>query len=291
MRIRISHETTYRYHPPAKGVLQVLHLTPGNHEAQHVLDWRIEPADGCRLIAQEDAFGNTIHVLAGDGPIDRSSVMVEGRVETSEHGGLIRGAVERFPPSLYLRTTPLSAADAAIGNFARELRATAGGDRLQLLHLALARLHGDMRFETGQTDAATTAPQAFALRRGVCQDLSHVFIAVCRELGIPARYVGGYFLRGDGVVDQEAGHAWAEAFLPDLGWVGFDPANGISTTEAHVRVAIGLDYLGAAPIRGVQFGGGAETMSVEIRVDQAARPVQRQSQGQGQTQGQSQSQG
>jgi transglutaminase-like putative cysteine protease len=286
MRIRISHQTTYRYHPPAKGVLQVLHLTPSNYDGQHVLDWRIEPTDGCRLIAQEDAFGNTMHVLAGDGPIDRSSVIVEGRVETSDQASVVRGAVERFPPSLYLRTTPLSAADTAIRDFAQDAAAAAGGDRLKLLHLVLARLHGDMRFETGQTDAATTAAQAFALRRGVCQDLSHVFIAVCRLLGIPARYVGGYFLRGDGVVDQEAGHAWAEALVPGLGWVGFDPANGICITEAHVRVAIGLDYLGAAPIRGAQFGGGAETMSVEIRVDQAARPGQRQSQGPGQSQSQ-----
>lgn len=283
MRIRVSHQTIYRYQRPAKSVLQILRLTPRNHDAQHVLDWRIEPVDGCRLVSEEDAFGNTTHVLTGDGPIERSTLMVEGRVETSDSAGIVRGAIERFPPNLYLRTTPLSAADAAIGDFARDLAATAGANTLKLLHLALARLHEGMRFEIGETDAATTAAQAFALKRGVCQDLSHVFIAACRHLGIPARYVSGYFLRNDGVVDQEAGHAWTEALVPDLGWVGFDPANGICVTEAHVRVAIGLDYLAAAPIRGSQYGGGAETMSVEIRVDQAARPVQRQSQSQSQS--------
>ena len=94
----------------------------------------------------------------------------------------------------------------------------------------------------------------------MCQDLSHIFIAAARSLGIPARYVGGYFHRNDGVIEQDAGHAWAEAFVPDLGWVAFDTANGISATDAHVRVAVGLDYLGAAPVRGMRYGGGGETL-------------------------------
>ena len=91
---------------------------------------------------------------------------------------------------------------------------------------------------------------------------------------IPARYVGGYFHRADGVVDQEAGHAWAEAHVPVIGWVAFDPANGICATDSHVRVAVGLDYLGAAPVRGTRYGGGAESMAVRVQVDQAARQVQ-----------------
>ena len=105
--------------------------------------------------------------------------------------------------------------------------------------------------------------EAFALKRGVCQDLTHVFIAAARSLGIPARYVGGYFHRNDGVIEQDAGHAWAEAFVPELGWVAFDPANGICATDAHVRVAVGLDYLGAAPVRGTRYGGAGETLAVK----------------------------
>ena len=79
---------------------------------------------------------------------------------------------------------------------------------------------------------------------------------------------------------QDAGHAWAETFIPDLGWVGFDPANCICSTDAHVRVAIGLDYLGAAPVRGTRYGGGLETLTVAVKVDQAGRPGQWQSQSQ-----------
>jgi transglutaminase-like putative cysteine protease len=154
------------------------------------------------------------------------------------------------------------------------VRADAGSDDLKLLHLLLEQLHRDVQFDTDPTHAATTAAEAYALKRGVCQDFTHVFLAAARSAGVPARYVSGYFRRNDGVTDQDAGHAWAEAFVPTLGWVAFDPANGMCATDAHIRVAIGLDYLGAAPVRGTRYGGMEETLSVLIRVDQAAGQTQ-----------------
>jgi len=89
-----------------------------------------------------------------------------------------------------------------------------------------------------------------------------------RTLGIPARYVSGYYRRPD-VVQQTAGHAWVEAFVENLGWVGFDPTHGVCPSESHVRVAVGLDYLSASPVRGTRFGGGAEALTVAIAVEQA----------------------
>ena len=138
----------------------------------------------------------------------------------------------------------------------------------------MSALNREITFDTDPTHAATTAAEAFALRRGVCQDLTHIFIAAARQLGIPARYVGGHFYRVDGVTAQDAGHAWAEAYVEHLGWVGFDPTNGIGTTDAHVRVAIGLDYLGAAPVRGTRFGGSGETLKVAVQVEQARQQAQ-----------------
>ena len=135
-------------------------------------------------------------------------------------------------------------------------------------------LNREIAFDTDPTHSATTAAEAFSLQRGVCQDLTHIFVAAARSLDIPARYVGGHFHRADGVTAQEAGHAWAEAYVENLGWVGFDPTNGICTTEAHVRVAVGLDYLGAAPVRGTRFGGSGETLTVAVRVDQARQQAQ-----------------
>jgi len=186
----------------------------------------------------------------------------------------VRGAIERFPPSMYLRETALTAPDQEIVGFARDVWRTAGADTLAILHLITQRLNTEFVYDTNPTQTTTTAAEALKLRRGVCQDLAHIFIAAARSLEIPARYIGGHFRRNDGVITQEAGHAWAEAFVPELGWVAFDPTNGICATEAHVRVAVGLDYLGAAPVRGSRSGGGTETLSVAVHIDQAGRQSQ-----------------
>jgi transglutaminase-like putative cysteine protease len=274
MRIRISHLTSYAYGTPANSVIQMLRLTPRNHDGQYVARWRIDVSTDCRLDPHEDAFGNLTHAFSTEGPFSELAVTVEGEVETRDTQGIMRGTVERFPPSLYLRTTDLTTPDAGIAAFAAASRDATDGNVLNLLHHMLERLHDDVAYDTDPTHAATTAAEAFTLKRGVCQDLTHIFIAAARSLAIPARYVGGYFHRDDGVDEQQAGHAWAEAFVPGLGWVAFDPANGLCATDAHVRVAVGLDYLGAAPLRGTRYGGGGEVMSVKVRVDQASQQTQ-----------------
>jgi transglutaminase-like putative cysteine protease len=274
MRIRISHLTSYRYETPATGVIQILRMTPRNHDGQHVAHWRIDVSADCRLDQHEDAFGNITHAFTAEGPLTALEVQVEGEIETRDTQGIVRGAVERFPPSLYLRETALTTPDDRIVELARASRAAGGGDVLRLLHALLERVHRDIVYDTDPTHAATTAAEACALGRGVCQDLTHIFIAAARSADVPARYVGGYFHRADGVSEQEAGHAWAEAYVPELGWVAFDAANGICATDAHVRVAAGLDYLGAAPVRGTRYGGAGEALSVKVRVAQAQHQTQ-----------------
>lgn len=277
MRIQISHETVYRYGEPARGVIQTLRLTPRNHDGQYIHGWRIDVSENCSLDQHEDAFGNITHVFSVDGPLSELRVLVEGEVDTHDTHGVVRGATERFPPSLYLRETSLTRIDPAIAEFAA-LSQRAAGNPLAVLHDLLDRLHSTITFDHAPTEASTTAAEAFALKRGVCQDLTHIFIAAARSLAIPARYIGGHFHRQDGVTEQEAGHAWAEAFVPDLGWVAFDAANGVCSTDAHVRVAVGLDYLGAAPVRGTRYGGSCEALDVTVRVKPAATQHQSQSQ-------------
>jgi transglutaminase-like putative cysteine protease len=273
MRIRIAHQTRYLYDRPVRAMQQVLRLTPRDHDGQHVIAWRLEPsAEGC-LVALDDVYGNRCHHFAADHPVSDFSLSVTGEVETQDTAGVVRGTVERFPDLVYLRDTDLTSASEEIRTFARDV-AGGAGDPLSALHRLLAATHEEITFDTEPTDATTSAADAFAARRGVCQDLTHVFLAAARQLSIPARYVSGYFLRGDGVTQQEAGHAWAEAKVTGLGWVGFDPANCISTTDAHVRVAVGLDYLAAAPIRGSRRGGGNERLDVTLRVDTAQRQTQ-----------------
>ncbi|MPZ40619.1 MAG: transglutaminase family protein [Rhizobiales bacterium] len=274
MRIRVVHRTSYRYDTPATGVIQMLRLTPRNHDGQYVINWRIDVSADCRLNQHEDAFGNLCHSFTAEGPLSELVVSVEGEVETRNTNAVMTGAIERFPPSLFLRETPLTTADDAIRDFAAATRAETGDDGLKLLHEMLARLHADITFDPDPTHTATTASEAFVLKRGVCQDLSHIFVAAARSVGIPARYISGHFHRDDGVTDQDAGHAWAEAFVPSLGWVGFDATNGICATDAHVRIAVGLDYLGAAPVRGTRYGGSGETLSVNVLVNQTQHQSQ-----------------
>src|SRR3954454_5273751 len=146
MRIRISHETHYHYDAPINGVIQTLRLTPRNHEAHYVINWRIDVTEDCRLDVHEDAFGNITHTFSAEGPFDELGVQVAGEVDVQDTGGIVRGAIERFPPSLYLRATPLTEAGGAIADFARETNSRAD-DTLAVRHQLLVRIHSDMKYD------------------------------------------------------------------------------------------------------------------------------------------------
>jgi transglutaminase-like putative cysteine protease len=277
MRICVAHETVYHYDPPCTGVIQTLRLTPRNHTGQYVVSWRIDVSADCRLEPHEDAFGNITHAFSVAGPVGELRLLVEGEVETQDTAGVVQGAVERFQPALFLRETALTHVDKAIRVYAAQFPSPPATNRLATLHNLLARLHRDIAFDTQATSAAPSAADALRRGRGISQDLAHIFIAAARALGVPARFVAGYF-RGEGEFAQNgsltAGHAWAEAHVPDLGWVGFDPSTGICTTDQHVRVAVGLDYLGAARVRGAHYGGGQEDVAVKLNVSQASWQTQ-----------------
>jgi transglutaminase-like putative cysteine protease len=267
MRLRIAHSIVHRYEPPATGVIQVLRLTPRNYEGQYIINWRIDVSGDTRLNAHEDAFGNLTHVFAADGPFAELSINVEGEVETQNTDGVVRGTLERFPPSLFLRYTALTQADDGIRDFALDLRAANAGDTLAELHALLNRLHEEFIREADPAGPPTvTAIEAFRHKSGGTRDLTHIFLGVARSLQIPARYVAGY--RCGDPEPEGGGHAWAEAHVPRLGWVGFDAVHSVCPAESYVRVAVGLDALGAAPVRGTRYGAGEERSAIAIRVDQ-----------------------
>jgi transglutaminase-like putative cysteine protease len=323
MRIGVMHEARYSYDAPSTGVIQMLRLTPRNHAGQYVVDWRIDVSADCRLEPQEDAFGNLVHAFSTNGPLSELRLLVEGEVDTQDTAGIVKGAVERFPPSLYLRETALTRPDEAVTAYAAKLRAPpqagadAGDGTLSTLHGLLGGIREDIAWNEARPSQDSTAAAVFAARHGTSRDLAHVFIAAARSLAIPARYVGGYLCGADGEGSTEAaaghglsqaqgagtgaaagtewaipadasqdlredlsqapsgdepagqvtaGHAWAEVHVPGLGWVGFDPANGICTTDRYIRVAVGLDSLGAAQVRGVHFGGSREAVEVKLAV-------------------------
>jgi transglutaminase-like putative cysteine protease len=267
MRLKLRHDTHYDYAEPARGAIQILRLTPRNHASQFVRRWRVEIDADCRLERDEDAYGNITHTFSIDGPIDKMRITVDGEIDIASDAGVVRGSLERFPTGYWVSETALTAPDAAIREFADDLSGQEGGDALAFLHRLMTTIYREFRFEVGSTDAATSAGAAFAQRAGVCQDFAQVFVAAARYAGTPARYVSGYFLRSDSN-QQDAGHAWAEAHVPGVGWVGFDPANGVCTDQRYIRIAVGRDYLEAAPIRGARLGGAGETLAVEVHVSE-----------------------
>ncbi|CAM5768444.1 transglutaminase [Labrys miyagiensis] len=278
MRIRVAHETTYRYERPAKSIIQTLRLTPRSHNGQHVVRWRIDIDQDVRLSVAEDAFGNITHAFTANGNIEAMHVRVEGEVETHDHGGVLHGVIERFPVSLYLRDTDLTTANEQIRDFARQ--SVPGGDgALAASHALMEAVHDHVEWSSDRDQAATTIADAFSLRNGVSQDLAHLFIACARELKIPARYVSGLLCQPE---DEGGGcsHAWAETYVEGLGWVGFDPSLQTCPTVHHIRVAAGLDYLSAAPVRGAHYGGEGE--SVEISFDIGEKIIRNQFQSQSQ---------
>jgi len=269
MRLQVLHETAYRYGTPATRAIQILRLTPRGHDGQFVVNWRIDIDHDCHLDASTDPFGNAVHSFTVEGPLDGLTITAEGQVETTDTDGIVRGQVERMPPVVFLRDTALTRSDAAIRALADEAERVASPNQIDILHAIMDGIRRRLRFEVNLTDSGTSAIEAFSLGHGVCQDFAHIFIAAVRHLGIPARYVSGYLFHSDKLDGQDAGHAWAEALVDDLGWVAFDPANGISATDAYVRVAVGLDYLGAAPVRGTRYGGAGERLSVRILVNES----------------------
>lgn len=274
MRIHVSHATTYTYEAAPSYFLQLLRMTPRSNGGQMVRRWAIGISHDTRLLASRDSFGNVTHTFSLAQPPDTLTITAEGTVETTDTAGVMSETGERFTPQFFLRETPLTTPGPDITAFSRDI--AKGKDNLEKLHSLNTGLHGHMKFDTTPTQVATIAQEAFHQSSGVCQDYSHIMIAAARSLGIPARYVSGYFQRIDGVVEQDASHAWVEAYSGDgLGWVGFDPTNGVSTSDQHIRIACGLDYQDAAPSRGTHHGGSEEVMTVSLRVEKARKSAAR----------------
>lgn len=265
MLVTIRHETVYTYEPAAPRMALRLRLYPSTFASQSVLHWivRVNGQEAPPLI--RNASGDEEGLWTRQAPTDRIEIVAEGQVRCADAAGVVRGFREFIRPQVYLRETALSAPDAAI----RALAVENGPDEpLARMHALSERVARRIVYTAGRTGSGTTAAEAIALGQGVCQDHAHVFISAARLLGAPARYVVGY-LRSDGEGLAET-HAWAEVFIHDLGWVGFDVANQICPTDRYVRLGAGLDAYDAAPIRGSVGGAPVESLRthVDIGVDQ-----------------------
>lgn len=260
MRLHIRHETAYRYTAPQYYTIQQLRLTPRPDPHQRVVAWRID-APG-RLQRSVDAYGNITHTMVVTVPHDAITVTVTGTVEIQSQAVPEPAGQTAISPLVFAVTTPLTQPDDAVRDFAA--RHLARTERAQDF-LALAEaICGSVSYESGITEVTSTAAQALKIGRGVCQDHAHLFIACCRAAGAPARYVSGYVDPGGDA--PAASHAWADVWIDGTGWVSFDVTHRVLVTERYCRLAIGRDYLSAAPIRGVRTGSGEESMRVKVAV-------------------------
>ena len=262
MLLLIDHVTRYRYDAPVRGVVQSHRLTPSIHEGQEVIDWQVEVSGGERGGSFRDGAGDVVQGWSVKGPVSEIEVRVRGRVATTDTAGVLRGHRETVAVEAYLRETKLTEPAGGLGVLAR--MAEGGSDRLSACHLLSSAVSEAVTYTPGATAAHTTAAEALEAGEGVCQDHAHILCAVARANLIPARYVSGY-LMAEGAPHQAA-HAWAELFIPGLGWVGFDPANACCPDARYVRLGSGLDAREAAPIRGSARGAGAETLDVTVAV-------------------------
>ena len=263
MRIAIDHRTTYRYSEPVAYGVQELRLEPQSSQCQKIVEWQVDVPGAAAAARYVDANGNSVMLVNQTKPRDELTIVVKGIAETVPNHGVIGELANEPRASIYIKETPLTEPGRRIARIASAFEA-ANVDDVSSYHQVMDAIRQSMNFDAGQTHATTTGEEALTAGHGVCQDFSHVFIAVCRLLGRPARYVTGYLVMDETGEVADAHHAWAEVELPGLGWVGFDPANGISPDERYVRLACGHDADYAAPVRGIRRGSGTENLSVQV---------------------------
>lgn len=266
MRLAIKHNTTYRFDSPVSYGLQQLRLTPKSRAGQNVVEWDMSIDGGAVESTFVDAHANTVTLVSFAPEASEITVHCQGIVDTEDLHGVVGRQTGYVPLWLFQRSTSLTRAGANVRRLAKGLKDEYEED-LPLLHALSARILDEVTYDIGHTNAATSADAAIEKGHGVCQDHAHIFIAAARALDYPARYVSGYLMMNDRT-RQDASHAWAEAHINGLGWVGFDVSNGISPDARYVRVATGLDYREAAPISGLRFGPASEEMDVAIEVQQ-----------------------
>ena len=271
MLLSITHRSTYRYEPAAQRVALRLKLHPADSPGQRIDTWSVlvnGEAPTARIV---NGYGDAETIWLTQSPVEIVEVVAAGEVETTDVNGVLRAPSTAARPAMFLRGTPLTEPDEAI----RDLAAEAVGDKtgVEAAHALADAVRAAVDYRPGVTNAATTAAEALKIGAGVCQDHAHVLIAAARARGAAARYVVGYLYVGDDETEDFAvateTHGWTEIWVDGLGWVGFDPSNGVCPTDRYVRVACGLDAPDAAPLRGAVTGGADEKLEAEVQIVQA----------------------
>lgn len=264
MLLTIRHTTRYRFESPVRYGLQHIRKTPKSTHGQSVREWSTDIVGGKKELFFEDHHQNVVELISFAPETTELSITSQGTVEVQDTHGVLGPHTAPAPLWLFRRVTPRTQAGPGVKALVKQVEAT---EELDALHQLSDLLYDAVAYDLDVTETHLSAEEVLAEGRGVCQDHTHVFIAAARAMGMPARYVSGYLMLDDRT-DQQAMHAWAEAHVEGLGWVGFDVPNRICPDMRYVRVATGLDYRTAAPVTGTRNGGGDETLDVTIDVAQ-----------------------
>jgi len=284
-QLEVRHRTVYRYTRPVERSMHLLRLTPIHDRLQRVLESRIHFSVESQQIDYEDVFGNRVYRMKVDTPFTELRIDAHSKVEVLDVDPLdfrplqARASIplvwmpwQRHMLNPFLLPPELPESELLeLTDYAMSFVERNGYDLLDTLLDLNQSIFREYAYQQGATTLSTTPFQVYANRRGVCQDFTNLFICLMRLLGVPARYVCGYIYTGPKHANQrqsEASHAWVQVYLPEVGWRGFDPTNGVLTQTDHVRMAVGASYRDATPTSGTLFvGGGPETLEVDVQVE------------------------
>jgi transglutaminase-like putative cysteine protease len=281
-RYEVLHRTIYRYTTEVERSAHLLRLFPMHDRLQTVHSCKVEASVPGHQRDFEDVFGNRVRRLMLETPFTELSIESRSDVEVSDVEPL------DFRPARMRSTLPLTLMpwqreilqpfllppelpESELSELTEYAMSFAQRNDYELLDTLLdlnATIFTDFRYQQGSTVPSTSPFDVYANRRGVCQDFANLLICLARLIGVPARYVCGYLYTGPKAANArmaDASHAWAQVYLPEVGWKGFDPTNGVITQTNHVRVAVGRNYIDATPTSGTLYvGGGGETLAVEV---------------------------
>lgn len=281
----VRHVTTFRYQPAVRESVMEVRMQPRSEGPQRCLSFNLDVVPGASIMSYRDFLGNSIHHFDIAGAHSEVKVTAQAMVEvlparppSSAEGGdwqdldALLAADDHWEmllPSTFARPSAL------LEGFAQELALERRGSPLSVLLGINQAIHQRFSYVKDSTEVNSPIDDALRSRQGVCQDFAHIMIAAVRRLRIPCRYVSGYLYHTDGTKDRSsegASHAWVEALLPRLGWIGFDPTNNLLGGERHIRVAIGRDYADVPPTRGVYKGEAESELGVSVTVTPSDEP-------------------
>lgn len=282
----VHHITRFRYSAPISESVMEVRIQPRSDGFQHCLDFRLSTSPKTQIMSYRDALGNRVHNFDIPNRHSHLTITAEALVEVttppelpaalSSTGWKDLDAItahdeywDVLKPSHFARPGEL------LYKLMRELDVQRRNDPLTVLRTLNTAIYEHFEYSKQNTRVDSPIDDALRIRQGVCQDFAHIMIALARELHIPCRYVSGYLFNPPDSQDRStngATHAWVEAFLPELGWVGFDPTNNTVAAERHIRVAVGRDYADVPPTQGVFRGKAESKLSVSVQVLPAEIP-------------------